>query len=243
MLLQATQNGSDLWLSYWVSHAHQEEVKANFLAASVMGTESSSSPWMDMRHSDNSTHWQGILTLQPPTQSGAAFLFHQLCALWQPLPVHAAAFKEPFREATSTPAGAYSLSGGSQEEAYTARRLKEAAEAWPASQSNSPQRNHGKGEDRGAAGRLLEVLRRLQRDLVRGAHRRWHLGLVQLQPDVQFYLTVLLTLAVANSVFILVKFLTFVYGYYDHYQDACSAYLSVCGPLQTRRFSSPACTV
>ena len=58
--LQATQNGSDLWLSYWVSHTHEERIEGTLLstastawrdppaAADAMGGWQHHTPWMWM---------------------------------------------------------------------------------------------------------------------------------------------------------------------------------------------------
>lgn len=50
---------------------------------------------------------------------------------------------------------------------------------------------------------FVEIMMRME-EAAMLLFRRLRLGLAQLHPDVQFYLTVLLMLAVANSLFILV---------------------------------------
>ncbi len=182
--MQATQNGSDLWLSYWVSHTHKERYEGAWTPAN--GTGVSAGPRAHRQQLDEQQQWLSMGSVQalagPVSQ---CFLWAQQAPL---LPEargssrdgEPASRKEVYREQAHAPAAA------AEEQRVVQAGPREAG---------AP----GGGTWRGLRARWAALVAAVQQAWA-AKKRRLH----ELQPDVQLYLAVLLLLAAANSLFILV---------------------------------------
>lgn len=196
LLLQATQNGSDLWLSYWVTHTHKERYEAVLLSANItFGSEPHSS-----------MQWLSVGSVQ------SSFSPVSQCFLWaQPEPL----FSAPMRTSSSI-----GREPASQKEEYREQRMHAPTLAPAAAEQDSRQGLRGRamaeqqaagieeGLGQADSGGARKGLKDRWRALLEAAQRAWaerKQSLQELQPDVQLYLSVLLLLAVANSLFILVR--------------------------------------
>lgn len=222
VFLQVTQNGSDLWLTYWVSHQHHEEVEAAGVQLAVFNITALNAT------NEQDQPWEAMSTFQPifygapghcyvwPPQSG--FL---LGAAVTPRPETSGRPEDDFREGSWWE---------SEPIVHSTRQLRETAELSKAvfdsadghdgrengGQSDSAQvtraSSQGGDEMQGRGGRthgqmVLEAVITVRDYLHDQAawlrHYMWR-SVAQLQPDVQFYLGVLLMLTLANSISILV---------------------------------------
>ncbi|BDA43676.1 probable multidrug resistance-associated protein 7 [Coccomyxa sp. Obi] len=248
-LMQVTQNGSDLWLSYWVSHEHQEEIELAHALGAFNGTPLEQKAYPP---------WQAMPTFQPslPASSGYVWL-PQSGYIWgtSDFP-HAGVWnpKEGFREGNvstgqsldtgqalsegSIPAKGVAINKESREGPgipdelgwHVSRRLKEVPRALhskfaAAELARNGTRAIGAGgngnvsaglqPDRTSREWMADTIMAVrdylldQADAVRRSMRR---SVAELQPDVQFYLSVLLMLTLANSLSILVRAFSFASG-------------------------------
>ena len=218
--LQATQNGSDLWLSYWVSHTHEERIEGtllstvwrNHLAAPVdaLGGWQQHTPWVWMsmagaqsaggqvsqcclwahpelsgvgvEHAGNASSGGSSLLggagAQPSGEGGGAY---------PPLSLDAAGAEQEYGKDSGLRGGGLSRGLGLGEAGGSAPSTAAAGAEGSAPERGVRQRTQGVA---GVAWRLWA---------------RGRLLLRELRPDVQLYLSVLLLLAAANSLFILVR--------------------------------------
>lgn len=240
--LQVTQNGSDLWLSYWVSHEHHEEIELARALGAYNGTPVEQKAYPP---------GQAMPIFQPflPASSGCVWL-PQSGYIWGTFDSpHAGVWnpKEGFREGNnvstgqsldpgrvqlegSTPAEGVASSRDSREGPgvaveqgwHVSRRLKEVPTLHKQHAAAKLARSGtravgGGGNGDGVAGLqpgrtsrewMAETFMAVrdylldQADAVRRSMRR---SVAELQPDVQFYLSVLLMLTLANSLSILVS--------------------------------------
>lgn len=193
--LQITQNGSDLWLSYWVSHTHQEEVNLSLLVSDPGSSYPNISSYSWAGQDDMSgvfQQWQSFARLRQAASTAYSgnLLPGQVAAFWQPLPDQAtreAFSKEPFREALKSISShnhtvALVPKSGIRSAVEAATRRVQQAGLNEAGREGiavaaEQQEAEEKGQ-RGSRGRgIMDWLRRWRRDIAEGIHRCVHSAL------------------------------------------------------------------
>ena len=222
-VLQVTQNGSDLWLSYWVSHTHEERIEGALLetawrnataAPDATGDWQQHMPWL----------WLSMAGVQPAGGQVSQ------CCLWAQSGLSGGGVEH---EGNSNSIGSSSVKRmlvavetepwGDEEGHLDQQQVTHNAEADQSARGSVVMEEGLRGglgvrkaagvaysaQAAGGGGSLQEPgLRQQWQRLAGAAWRLWARQkrlLRELRPDVQLYLSVLLLLAAANSLFILVR--------------------------------------
>ena len=212
-----TQNGSDLWLSYWVSHTHEERIEGTLMSTA-------SSAWRNPTAAPDAVDgWQQHTPWLWMSMAGEQSAGGQVsqCCLWaQPdqsgVAVEHAGNAGSSGSRSSRTFGHPEAELGFEEGPVKQEKLANLAHAGLGDMGSRVRKGVlrgvlGVGKAAGVApaeGSVQERdVRHIWQELTGRAWRLWVGGkrlLRELRPDVQLYLSVLLLLAAANSLFILV---------------------------------------
>ena len=205
-MLQVTRNGNDLWLSYWVAKLdpHEHHHRPSHTPPT---TPSLSPPPDNTLHQHSSASfkpsWLHYDSLSMPRATAASYAS---LTSFGPIPWHPEMMPHPrpspqatnatssFRQAAST-----AVAGDASPVPWeAAASLAKSHAAFNTARRAAPQAAQA------AAHYSLAASRKLFEDLVKRQ--------LVLDPDTKFYLTVLLCIAAANSVFTFVRAFSFAYG-------------------------------